>query len=141
MTEHSPKALEFWARCREKRQTPGRCSRCGGPNTLRPRPPAKRGICQRCRDKIKAYKQSKRQVPITVDNRVLSGLASRVASLERRQETIQKHWRNRWNDGYRAGLLAERKRNSTPAADWDAWKDQLDITDKRRMSHRVRLEA
>jgi len=137
----------FRARAHAKRHTPGNCSRCGRPiGDAKPQAGAQ-GTCERCRAKVRAAKRRRldREAIIAgetaiVDRETMASLDRRVRYLERRIDEMADYARHRYKAGYLAGIRRERREWADRPAPHDSWNDQLDITDKRMMSH-VYVEA
>lgn len=136
--EHEAKKAAYFAAVRANRKLPYHCARCGKPN-----PAVEHGSCPTCLAYKRAWKARQKQPEVRLDEHVLAELAQRIESLERRQETMQKHWRRRWDAGYRAGRLRERLNSEESRTAWetifgkrgDILGCQLGHEEFRQMSH------
>ena len=58
-----------------------------------------------------------------------------------RVERLVRLQRAAYKAGYQAGERAEYRRQQQAPAPWDAWNQRLDVTDVKRMSHKMEGRA
>ena len=122
----------------QRRKQPGNCSRCGRVNDIPQKTKVKRGICSICRAKNKEYKEDAwkiRHLPKEVD---MLKLIRRITKIEMRVETIREAMRAGYRQGYVAGKKTAVKFHAEKPAEWDAWKQPMDMEDKKQHFHRVK---
>ena len=113
------KAVAFWSRKEALRKQPGRCCRCGKPNSNGKRQ------CPACAAYAAEYRARKRTTAhgVLIDSRALAALEKRVANLEHYFARLSTVGRVEYKRGYCTGRRIHRK-----AAERESYREAMEAS-------------